>query len=81
MLEHPRYLQIFLLMLTALLVWMIVYIIVAAVKYDYSARTLLWDIILCILLGIALVFTADVTRGAKAHGGPHHHHAHHHTVI
>ena len=49
----------FLLLLTALLIWEIIYILIEAIKYKARVSTLGWDIALAIILAIGVVFTAD----------------------
>lgn len=60
--EDARYLQLFLVLLAILLIWEIIYIIVSAVSYKASISTLAYDIALACILGLGVVFTADITR-------------------
>jgi hypothetical protein len=52
MMSNPRWLQVYLLLTIALCLWELIYVIVRAVKYHDSVRSLGWDIALCCLLGL-----------------------------
>lgn len=52
MMSDIRWLQAYLLLTIALCLWELIYIIVSAVKYKESVRSLGWDIALCCLLAL-----------------------------